>query len=47
MWVRNILLSEFLKPYGARCGVEKGTQIGGLLGRKGDVFTPHLQSVEK
>jgi hypothetical protein len=26
---------EFLKPYGARCGVEKGTQMGGLLGRKG------------
>jgi hypothetical protein len=28
-------VSGFLKPYGARCGVEKGTQMGGLLGRKG------------
>jgi hypothetical protein len=25
----------FLKIHGARCGVEKGTQMGGLLGGEG------------
>jgi hypothetical protein len=27
--------SVFLKIHGARCGVEKGTQMGGLLGGEG------------
>jgi hypothetical protein len=36
----NLPVSEFLKPYGARCGVEKGTHMGGLLGRKEGCFYP-------
>jgi hypothetical protein len=39
-------VSEFLKPYGLRCGVEKGTQMGGLLGRKGGCSTQCCQSAE-
>jgi hypothetical protein len=35
-----------LKPYGARCGVEKGTQMGGLLGRKGGCSTQCCQLAE-
>jgi hypothetical protein len=33
----NALFTEsvFLKIHGARCGVEKGTQMGGLLGGEG------------
>jgi hypothetical protein len=32
-------VSEFLKPYGARCGFEKGTQRGVYSVGKGDVST--------
>jgi hypothetical protein len=35
--IRNPLL-EFLKPHGARCGVEKGTQMGGLIGGEGEIL---------
>jgi hypothetical protein len=39
-------VSGFLKPYGARCRVEKGTQMGSLLGRKGGCSTQCCQPAE-
>jgi ABC-type antimicrobial peptide transport system permease subunit len=36
IWANTMCaVSVFLKIHGARCGVEKGTQMGGLLGGEG------------